>query len=124
MGVHCRPLVTFDIHERLRQVQEDHGWESFYDKLCYLTGQELYGRYILEHYSRDEINEAAAFMDAERDLLFNYSGIDLLQNVILLFHVAGSCWSRRRKCFWASRFIWPCPRSATGLTGCVVSTTC
>ena len=77
-------LVTFDIPERLRQVQEEHGWESFYDKLCYLAGQELYGRYILEHYSRDEINEAAAFMDAERDLLFNYSGIDLLQKRYLI----------------------------------------
>lgn len=82
-------LVTFDIHERLQQVQLEHGFQSFYDKLRYLTDEELYGRYILEHYTREEINEAATFMDADRDLLFNYSGIDLLQKRYLIISRRG-----------------------------------
>ncbi len=51
---------------------------SFYDKLRFLTDEGLYGSYILEGYSRREIEEASSFIDDSRDDLFTYSGIDLL----------------------------------------------
>ena len=51
---------------------------SFYDKLRSLTDEGLYGSYILEGYSRREIEEASSFIDDSRDDLFTYSGIDLL----------------------------------------------
>ena len=51
---------------------------DFYEKVKYLTGEGLYGGYILEHYGREEILRYAEFMKAERNQLFTYSGLDLL----------------------------------------------
>lgn len=52
--------------------------ESFYDKVKYLVEEGLYGSYILENYSKKELQEAAKYLDGKRDYLFNYSGLDLL----------------------------------------------
>lgn len=54
------------------------GITDFYSKLCYLTEEKLYGEYILEHYTKEEIQEAETFLCPERDHLFTYSGLDLL----------------------------------------------
>ncbi len=51
---------------------------SFYEKLQYLTSEGLYGPYILEGYSKEELTEAAGFLDEKRNELFTYSGLDLL----------------------------------------------
>jgi len=53
-------------------------FSSFCDKIRYLTDEKLYGPYILENYSEEEINEAAGFIDNSRNALFTYSGLDLL----------------------------------------------
>lgn len=54
------------------------GITDFYSKLCYLTEEKLYGEYILEHYTKEEIQEAETFLCPERNHLFTYSGLDLL----------------------------------------------
>ncbi len=54
------------------------GIGGFYDKIRYLTDEGLYGPYILEKYSRAEIEAAAAFMNPARNDLFTYAGLDLL----------------------------------------------
>ncbi len=51
---------------------------SFYGKLKWLTAQGLYGPYILEAYSKEEINQCASFIDKKRDDLLNYSSLDML----------------------------------------------
>ncbi len=51
---------------------------DFYEKMKYLTGESLYGSYILEHYSREEVLEFAGYLKEERNQLFTYSGLDLL----------------------------------------------
>ncbi|MEF2825506.1 MAG: ribonucleoside-diphosphate reductase subunit alpha [Peptococcaceae bacterium] len=55
-----------------------HGIDDFYEKIEYLTEEGLYGAYILQHYNREEILEAATFIDEERNKLINYSGMELL----------------------------------------------
>lgn len=50
----------------------------FYDKLLYLTGQNLYGSYILEHYTKEEIDLFESYLVPSRNNLFTYSGLDLL----------------------------------------------
>jgi len=57
-----------------------HGLKSFYDKVAYLTGENLYGNYILENYSEEELNRYEAYIDHTRDRLFNYSGLELVLN--------------------------------------------
>ncbi|MFT4105367.1 MAG: ribonucleoside-diphosphate reductase subunit alpha [Lacrimispora sp.] len=54
--------------------------KSFYDKICYLTEERLYGEYILEHYTKEEIDRYEGYMDGSRNHLFNYSGLELLLN--------------------------------------------
>lgn len=64
-----RRLVTFN---------EEYGIDTFSEKVEFLTDNGLYGAYILQHYTHAELNEAASFIDEKRDLLLNYSGLDLL----------------------------------------------
>lgn len=71
-------LLNYRFETELADVMAAHGIHSFYEKLRYLTDEGLYGSYILEHYTREEIDEAAAFIDPERNKLFTYSGLDLL----------------------------------------------
>lgn len=74
-------LLNFRLAEKRAAVS---GKQSFYEKLVYLTEEGLYGSYILESYSREEIDEAAGFICPERDKLLNYSGIDLLARRYLI----------------------------------------
>ena len=62
----------------LREEDKKHGIGSFYDRIRYLTRENLYGSYIMEYYSREELEEAGGLIDEKRDLLFNYAGLDLL----------------------------------------------
>lgn len=71
-------LLSFDAARNLAQVEQSRGITTFYDKLRYLTDKGLYGEYILNNYSREEIEQAFALIDHERDNLFTYSGLDLL----------------------------------------------
>lgn len=51
---------------------------DFKSKIKFLTENNLYGKYILENYSDDEIDELEEYLDFKRDNLFNYSGLDLV----------------------------------------------
>ena len=74
-------LLNFQLAEKRAAVS---GKQSFYEKLVYLTEEGLYGSYILDSYSREEIDEAAGFICPERDKLLNYSGLDLLARRYLI----------------------------------------
>lgn len=67
-----------------REFQEQNGLETFYDKVAYLVEQGLYGAYILDAYTREELLELAGLMQPERDKLFNVSGIELLAGRYLI----------------------------------------
>ncbi len=49
-----------------------------------LTAKGLYGKYILENYSKEEIEELEKEIKEERDYLFTYSGIKLLTERYLI----------------------------------------
>ncbi len=71
-------FLLFSFHDKLRERLSDKNIHSFYEKLQYLTAEGLYGDYILQGYSRAEIDEAETFICSDRDYLFTYSGLDLL----------------------------------------------
>ena len=71
-------LLMHSFNQELTSVLECHQIKSFYDKLAYLTEQGLYGSYILQHYTREEIETFASWIRPERNDLFNYSGLSLL----------------------------------------------
>ena len=71
-------LVMADMYHRLAAREKERGMEGFYSKLRYLTDRGLYGKYILESYSEEEVNALAALIDRERDKLFTYSSLQLV----------------------------------------------
>lgn len=71
-------LLALSFDRELSAACEERGLTTFYDKVRYLTDQDLYGPYILEHYTRSQIEEAARLLHPERDDLFTYSGLDLV----------------------------------------------
>ena len=71
-------LLNYQSRQAIDARMEEARITCFYEKLRYLTDQGLYGSYILEQYSREEIEEAALFLDDSRDELFTYAGLDLL----------------------------------------------
>ncbi len=77
-------LLSFKREEEIKKVEEAEGILCLYDKLRYLVDENLYGAYILDAYSKEEIEEAATFMKPERNHLLNYSGLDLLDKRYLI----------------------------------------
>lgn len=52
--------------------------EGFYDKLRYMTDEGYYGKYILDNYTREEVETLETYIVPERDHLLTYSAMDLL----------------------------------------------
>lgn len=77
-------LLNFQLSKKLQKQEESADIHTFYEKLCYLTEEGLYGSYILENYSQQEIEEVAGFICQERNELFNFSGLDLLTKRYLI----------------------------------------
>lgn len=71
-------LLAFRFHRNLQTELDRRGIHGLYEKISWLVEQKLYGEYILQHYSKAEIEEAEGFLVDERDELFNFSGLDLL----------------------------------------------
>ena len=82
-GLIAGRLLSFVAQRRLAKEEQARGLTCLYDKILYdkiryLTDQGLYGSYILENYSREEIGQAASWLDRTRDELLDYPGLDLL----------------------------------------------
>lgn len=69
-------LIQFEL--KLSEDIQNRGIHNFYDKVEYLTKEGLYGNYILEHYTKEEIDLFETYMDHSRNELLNYSGLELL----------------------------------------------
>lgn len=71
-------LVMCDMYRKLAAREKERGIDGFYGKLVYLTERGLYGKYILENYSEEEVKECARLIDRDRDALFTYSSLQLV----------------------------------------------
>ncbi|URZ14613.1 ribonucleoside-diphosphate reductase subunit alpha [Clostridium felsineum] len=67
-----------------RGISKEDPYENFYAFITELTNEGLYGEYILENYSREDIHELEKFIKRDRDFLFTYSGIKLLSERYLI----------------------------------------
>lgn len=72
---------------------------NFYEKIETLTKENLYGKYILENYSLNEIQELESYLDFERDKLFNYSGLDLVVKRYLIRDSEGNILEKAQEMF-------------------------
>lgn len=71
-------LLMLDFRLELERTQAELHLTRFSDKVRYLAERGFYGDYILENYTPEELDEAAAFLNPANDELLTYSGLDLL----------------------------------------------
>ena len=71
-------LCFHDFKRKLTKEMRERGIDDFYDKVLYFTQEGLYGAYIMQNYSREELLLAESYMDESRNHLINYSGLELL----------------------------------------------
>lgn len=71
-------FLNYSFHKQLAADLRERGIHDFYEKIVYLCDQGLYGTYILENYTPDELRYAYTLIDEGRNDLFTWSGLDLL----------------------------------------------
>ena len=81
-------LYVQKLHDEVRRNRglnkEENLYSNLYAFIKELTDKNLYGRYILENYSKEDIAELEKELKPERDYLFTYSGINLLSKRYLI----------------------------------------
>ena len=92
-------ILSYRSEKKITRLEEELGLKSFYRKVKYMTEEGLYGDYILQNYSEEEINEAATFIDPERNKLLNYSGLDLLLKRYVIKNYTGKVIERVQEMF-------------------------
>ena len=71
-------ILMHDFQSDLSRALDELHLTRFSDKVRYLTERKLYGEYILEHYTAEELDEAAGFLNPANDEKLTYSGLELL----------------------------------------------
>src|SRR5699024_9014507 len=73
--------------------------DSFKDRIRYMEKEGLYGSFIPESYSDEEIDELEDYMKPHRDHLLNYSGMDLISKRYLISTHEGEIIERPQEMF-------------------------
>lgn len=92
-------ILSYRSEKKITRLEEELELKTFYRKVKYMTEEGLYGDYILQNYSEEEINEAATFIDPERNKLLNYSGLDLLLKRYVIKNYSGKVIERVQEMF-------------------------
>lgn len=71
-------FLNYDLEKKIKANLGEFKINNFYEKIAFLTEKGLYGEYILENYSKEDILELEDYIDNSRNKLLNYSGLDLL----------------------------------------------
>ena len=81
-------IYTYELYDEIRKnrnlEKNSDLYSNYYDFIKELTDKGLYGKYILENYSKEDIEELEKEIKPERDFLFNYSGISLVSKRYLV----------------------------------------
>ncbi len=77
-------ILSYGFHRELKETEKNLGLSSFADKIRYLTDEGLYGGYILENYTKAEIDELEKKIDNSRNDLFTFAGLDLVNQRYLI----------------------------------------
>lgn len=77
-------IYAYKIHKEISNYEKEWHIVDFKSKIQALTKANLYGEYILENYSSDDIDELEKYIDNSRDELFTYSSLDLVYKRYLI----------------------------------------
>ena len=92
-------FLAYKINLEIREEEERYEIYDFKSKIKFLTEKELYGAYILENYSSEDIDELEKYLDHKRDDIFTYSGLDLLRKRYLITTYDGRLLERVQEMF-------------------------
>ncbi|NFH80932.1 ribonucleoside-diphosphate reductase subunit alpha [Clostridium botulinum] len=75
-------IYIYELYDKVRKNRNldisKNLYDNYYEFIKELTERNLYGEYILENYSKEDVLELEKEIKPERDFLFNYSGIELV----------------------------------------------
>lgn len=71
-------IYLFNYYQNLKEELKKRNISSFTDKFYYFINNNLYGKYFLEHYSKQEVQELEKILDYSKDKLLTYSSVELL----------------------------------------------
>ncbi|WP_099204629.1 ribonucleoside-diphosphate reductase subunit alpha [Scatolibacter rhodanostii] len=90
-------FVQFD--SDLTAVLEQYELDTFAQKVHFLVVENLYGAYIPEHYTDEELNQAAQLIDNSRNELLSYSGLTLLLSRYVIRSTKGEIFETPQEMF-------------------------
>ncbi len=82
-------FLSLHIHRQVSEQNQQLGLHSFYDKLVHYTQKGFYTDKLLAHYSKEEIDTLASYIDDDNDKHFTYSSLSLLNKRYLLRNFDG-----------------------------------
>lgn len=79
-------LFCYDLYKEaaINRGYNHFGYGSFEELFIQLMERGLYGKYLRDHYSIEQVRELAEYIQPERDNAFNYEGIKLLADRYLV----------------------------------------
>ena len=77
-------FLSLNILRRVESHTAGLHFSGWYEKLSWLTKEGYAGAFLLESYSQSDVEELSSYLKPNRDLLFNYSGLDLIARRYLI----------------------------------------
>ena len=79
-------LLIYDLYKEaaINRKYNHFGYGNFLELVKMLVSKNLYGSYILDNYTENEIIELGNYIKSDRDNLFNYDGLNLLSKRYLV----------------------------------------
>jgi ribonucleoside-diphosphate reductase alpha chain len=74
----------YKVKDKINGKYKPYNPESFYTLVKTYTDRGIYGEYLLREYSKEEFDTLASYINPDRDLLFNYTGIKVLYDRYLV----------------------------------------
>jgi len=74
----------YKVKDKINDKYKPYNPESFYTLVKTYTDRGIYGEYLLREYSKEEFDTLASYINPDRDLLFNYTGIKVLYDRYLV----------------------------------------
>ncbi|WPM32167.1 ribonucleoside-diphosphate reductase subunit alpha [Hydrogenobacter sp. T-2] len=77
-------LRGYKVKDKINGKYKPYNPDSFYRLVKTYADRGIYGDYLLREYTEEDFNQLARYIDPDRDLLFNYTGIKVLADRYLV----------------------------------------
>ncbi len=77
-------LRGYEVKDKINGKYKPYNPDSFYKLVKTYAEKGIYGEYLLKEYTEEDFSQMARYIDPDRDLLFNYTGIKVLADRYLV----------------------------------------